>query len=279
MKRLLIAGVLLACAAQVGAVEQATPTPSEMLMLPPYCADRIDKGVSANSPWVAKLGRPNWLHIHHYCFALNFVNRAARARTKEDKSFAYHAAVNNFGYVIKAADRQFWMRPQIYVELGRVYLQQKKAGDASHWFNEAIQFNPAYEPAYLALIDLARQTNQTKAGLEVATFGLRHIPESSRLKAAYRELGGKEPYPQPIAKAIPPPEAVPATAAPDGPPSEHADPSGVADHAPVAQDGVPAAGAGEAPKAGSGSPTGCRFCPPQETQNRWRESFQKAPTN
>lgn len=271
MKRLLCA-VVMACALPAGATEQFAPTQAELMLLPPYCADRIGKGVSANSPAVAQLGRENWLHIHHYCFALNFVSRANRALKPKDKSYNLERAEANFGYVIKATQPQFAMRPQIYVGLGRVRLQQKNASDAARWFNEAIQFNPAYEPAYLALIDLHQQSGQGKTGLEVATDGLRHLPESSALKKLYRQLGGKEPFPEPIAKASPPADTVPTkdVLPPAG--------GGQIDQPAAADEEGPAASADAAAKKEAASiPEGCRFCPPEESRTRWRESFQKAP--
>lgn len=267
MKRLLIAG-LLAYALPAAAAQQFSPTASEMALLPPYCADRITNGVSASSPWVAKLGWANWLHIHHYCFALNFANRATRAREQKDKNFALQTSANNFGYVIKATQAQFWLRPQMYLGLAKVNIQQKKIADATRWLTEAINFDSKFEPAYLALIDLDRQTGQGKAALELATNGLRYLPDSKALKTAYRELGGKEPYPEPIAKT-PPPEPVPAPASPEVAAGGSSDASAGA--------GEEGAAPTEAAKAGSSIPAGCRFCPPEETQTRWRESFPKTP--
>ncbi|MCK0509214.1 tetratricopeptide repeat protein [Aromatoleum anaerobium] len=267
MKRLLIAG-LLACPLCATAVEQFSPSAAELRMLPPFCTDRLEKGSGGkNVASAARLGKANYLHIHHYCFAVNFVNRATRAHEKKNRLYNLGLAKNNYLYVINATEPRFWMRPQIYVELGKVLLQLKEAGDAVRLFNEAITFNPAYEPAYHALIDLQRQSGRAKDGLEVATAGLQRIPDSRSLKKAYLELGGKEPFPEPVVKAAPVPPETSSTPEPD--------PAGTpAGAAVTTAEGAAVTSGLEAPGGSAPAPTsGCRFCPPEEIQRKWEKSF------
>lgn len=282
MKRVLVA-CLLAGPLLAGAAEPFAPTAAELAMLPPFCADRLQKGSSGVGVASAEqLGRANYLHIHHYCFAVNFVNRARRTVDRKDRLYQLGLARSNYQYVVKATEPRFWMRPQIYVELGRVHVQLKETAEASRLFNEAIAFNPAYEPAYLALIDLIRDGGRGKDAMEVATAGLRHIPDSAPLKKLYRELGGKEPFPEPIAKAAPPPETTPPPSPETPPPSSAEAASGGKMQAAPTDAKAPGeaallpsdARAPESPAAGEPVPTsGCRFCPPEEIQRRWRESF------
>ena len=271
MKRLLIAGLVI-CPLSVWAVEQFSPTPAEVRMLPPFCADRLEKGSSGkNVASAAQLGIKNYLHMHHYCFAVNFVNRARRARDQKARLYDLGLAKNNYNYVIKATEPRFWMRPQIYVELGKVHLQLKEAGDAVRLFNEAIAFNPAYEPAYQALIALHRQNGQGKDGLAVATAGLQRIPGSQSLKKAYLELGGKEPFPEPVVKAVPEPPAASSAPEPD-----RADKTAAAAVAPAAEGGAAASGVALSGGSAPAPASGCRFCPTEEIQRKWEESFKGA---
>lgn len=260
------------------AVEQFAPNAAELSALPPFCADRLQKGSGGKgSAAVAQLGKGNYLHIHHYCFAVNFVNRARRARDQKDQSYNLGLAKNNYNYVIKATEPRFWMRPQMYVELGKVHLQLKEAGEANRLFNDAIVFNPAYEPAYHALIDLYREGGRGKDALDVATAGLRHVPASASLKKAFLDLGGKEPFPEPIAKAAPAPSDTdsPPEQLPDQVSEPQPEDAGVpADTAPVTATVTPSL---DAPGGAEPIPeSGCRFCPPEEIQRRWRESFSGA---
>lgn len=272
MKRILLAG-LLACPLLAGAAEKFAPTAAELSMLPPFCSDRLQKGSSGKGvASAAQLGQGNYLHIHHYCFAVNFVNRARRARAPKDRLYNLGLAKNNYAYVINAAEPRFWMRPQIYVELGKVHLQLKEVGDASRLFNDAIAFNPEYEPAYHALIDMYQESGRGKEALEVATAGLGHVPGSQSLKKEYLGLGGKEPFPEPVKKVEPPPsEASPA----EPEPQDAEKPVGTAD-LPTAE-GAPAASGLASPGGAEPIPeSGCRFCPPEEIQRKWRESFNGA---
>jgi hypothetical protein len=58
------------------------PTPAEMTMLPPECAARIGGDEATRQLWAQRLGPDNFLHLHHYCFGLNYNNRA---RITQDK--------------------------------------------------------------------------------------------------------------------------------------------------------------------------------------------------
>lgn len=273
MRRLPIAGFLACQLLAVGAAiaaEPFAPTAAEMRLLPAYCAERIKGNASGvGIPAAEQMGRANWLHIHHYCYAVNFVNRAAFTHNAKDRAAKLQEARNNYRYVIRGAEPRFPMRPQIYTELGKVDLRLHDVGQAMESFAKAIEFNPAYEPAYLALIDVHREAGRNKEALEVATAGLRHLPDSEPLQNAYLATGGKRPFPEPVEKAAPAPSG--AAAQKTGP--ERAEVDGAGDG--VAADATkPAEDAGPASMATTPSPeTGCRFCPPEDVQRRWRGTF------
>jgi hypothetical protein len=275
MRRLLIASLLacplLATTGTATAVEAFAPTAAEMSLLPPFCAQRIGGSSSGvGVPAAEQMGKANWLHIHHYCFGLNFVNRARRASNAKDRAYDLGVAKGNYMAVIKNTEPRFWMRPQIYVDLGKVELQLKDAGEAVRWFNEAIKFNPAYLPAYQALIDVLQQAKRNSEALEVATAGLKHVPNSEPLQKAYLALGGKKPFPEPVEKAAPDASGTVAQEAGEGK-------AGSVE----AGDGPAAVSGGATAEAASSPPTavtpasgsGCRFCPPDDVRRRWREGF------
>ncbi|NMG76000.1 tetratricopeptide repeat protein [Aromatoleum diolicum] len=267
----MIAGLVI-CPIFAWALEQFAPTPAEVRMLPPFCADRLEKGSGGkNVASAAQLGKGNYLHIHHYCFAVNFVNRARQARDPKDRSYNLGLAKNNYKYVIKGTEPRFWMRPQIYVELGKVHLQLKEAGEASRLFNDAIAFNPEYEPAYLALIDMHKESGLGKEALDVATAGLGYVPGSQSLKKAYLALGGKEPFPEPARKA----ESLPSDTLPPAPAPQDAGTPGGTALVPTAE-GTSATSTIAEPGGSPIPETGCRFCPPEDIQRKWRESFNGA---
>jgi tetratricopeptide (TPR) repeat protein len=266
MKWVFFAG-LLVCPLFANAAESFTPSAAELRLLPAFCTDRLQKGSSGKGvAAAAQLGQGNYLHIHHYCFAANFVNRARRTLNRKDRSYNLGLAKNNYNYVIKATEPRFWMRPQIYVELGKVHLQLKEVGDANRLFNDALAFNPEYEPAYHALIDMYKDVGRGKDALEVATAGLRQVPASVSLKKVFLDLGGKEPFPEPIGPAAQAPSD--SVSSPD---QASVNAGATADTAP---DTATAAPTDDAPDGSEPIPeNGCRFCPPDEIMSRWRESF------
>lgn len=112
--------IVLGCmfASNASALKPFAPTPAEIRMLPPYCAARLGSPGAANSAdiWKQRLGAGNYLHIHHYCYALNFMNRARTESNKNDRQHYLNNAMNNFDYVIKhwSPDFKLWISAKNY---------------------------------------------------------------------------------------------------------------------------------------------------------------------
>lgn len=82
------------------------PSEVEILSLPPECKVRLaDKKTPAMAAewntYQARYGRPVWDHYHHYCFALNFMNRTQSTFDKKEKRFNLQQAINNYNYLLK----------------------------------------------------------------------------------------------------------------------------------------------------------------------------------
>ena len=97
----LVSGFLFA--SHASALKPFAPTAAEVRMLPPYCAARLGApGAAASADsWKQRLGAENYLHVHHYCYALNFMNRSRVEANKNDRKYYLQQAVNNFDYVLK----------------------------------------------------------------------------------------------------------------------------------------------------------------------------------
>ena len=101
-----IIGIVLIMLGSVNAPLQAqvalpnSPTAVELAALPRECRSKVLGRASPQleAEWnlyEARHGREVWLHYHHYCFALNFMNRtplARRAITPAAKHAASSAA-------------------------------------------------------------------------------------------------------------------------------------------------------------------------------------------
>lgn len=259
MKRLLLASSLF-FPLQAAAVLPYDFTDAEVRALPPVCAAMI-KGNAGR--YTAQFGAHNMAHMHHYCHAVKFVNRA-RAHS-QDRRFYLSSAKGEYEYVVKHAAKDFWFRPQVYLELARVHMQLGETAEAQSLLQAAIVFNRSFEPAYASLIELQVGMGARGLALETATEGLKYLPDSKRLQQAYLANGGKKPFPEAAVKAAPP-----VAAEVELPTPQERDPAAPEEGA--AEESAPVESQQtNAEPAVDGS---CRFCPPEEIQQRWRESFQ-----
>lgn len=222
-------------------------TDAEMASLPVYCADRY-KGRNLDH-WEQMLGS-GFAHTHHYCNALNFLNRYYRSRNQQDKKFNLTNAMTNLDYMVTHTSPSFSLMPEIYASRGLTFSLMNRSGDAIADLNKAIELNPRQPKAFNTLADMYIGMKQRGKALEVISQGLRHNPDASSLKRRYADLGGKLPYPIPAQQPQIEVEApnIPNTAADRPTPP---------DKAPVASPEVES----EQPKIGSPSNPYCRFCP------------------
>ena len=107
-----IIGIVLIMLGSVNAPLQAqvalpnSPTAVELAALPRECRSKVLGRASPQleAEWnlyEARHGREVWLHYHHYCFALNFMNRTPLASLKKDKRYNLGRAIGNFDYVLR----------------------------------------------------------------------------------------------------------------------------------------------------------------------------------
>lgn len=269
MNRVLITTFLALSASSVLA-QSTSVRDAALASLPPFCQVKLAQpGTPQDAAMSSRFGAANWLHMHHYCYALTYLQKARAAKDQQARATGLRDAIDNYMYVINKAERGFWMRPQIYTELGRVLMEARTYPEATRWFTEAATFSPGYVQAYVGLIDVHRRTGNRAAALEAATEGLRHAPDYTPLQKAYLELGGTKPFPAPaVARKAEPVESPDAVASPVVTPEVEAPPQGVDQRAAKAD-----SEASSTVPARDDIDRGCRFCPPEEVQKRWRDSF------
>lgn len=259
MKTLTKLELMLALAGLVLAGHAAAewkPSPAEMATLPSYCAARFDEKSAAFKSWRDSMGS-DFMHVHHYCAGLNFVNRArGMGSSNKDRRGTLEAALRNFDYMLAHTQPDFSLRPEILMNRGIALSMMNRTGEAVGDLLKAIEANPKQARAYMTLADMYdKQKNRSKA-LEIVTEGLRHNPDTKSLERRYTELGGKLPYPAPIEPApvaveADKPDAVSASASDSISPGE---PAADATPSPAETPETP-------PKIGSPTNPYCRFCP------------------
>jgi tetratricopeptide (TPR) repeat protein len=172
---------------------------SLMHMLPSYCRytqDFINRFAGSDrnveqERWKASLG-PTFIHMHHYCYGLMAINRAAfLAQDITESRFNLNNSVMEFDYVIERAPLDFAMLPEILTKKGESLLKLNRDGEAMFQFERAIKIKPDYEPAYAALSDYYKGIGQLPKAREWLEKGLSAAPRSKTLKQRLTELSRK----------------------------------------------------------------------------------------
>lgn len=270
----LLAAALMTCSMHSVAQHNPSGTPAEQAQLPPFCVVKLkdDNRSPAAQKWIAQFGFDNWLHVHHYCYGKVFMLRASAAGAKRDQDYQRSLAIKEYSYVLNASKPDFWMRPQIHLEIGRIQQSLGQFEEAIASFGAAVRANSRYQAAYLALIAALRSKDQRADALSVAQQGLRYLPDSADLKKAYFDLGGKEPLPGPAESADRNPPV------PGGQETQGRSTAVGADDRGEEEASATPVQQGSSDEAEPVSPSdgrSCRFCPPAEIEERWRENFQK----
>jgi tetratricopeptide (TPR) repeat protein len=242
-----------------------------MLVLPPYCQAKLDG--NHHPDLVARWkDMPLFVSMHHYCFSLNFLNRAQRM-TGHEKLSNSSSAVNGFDYCIHNWPKDHPLMPEIYLYRGTALRLGGKDMEAMRDYYKALGLNPRLSKAYVGLTDFFADNKQNVEALKIATQGLSYLPADKALQRRYIQLGGKLPYPEPVehskqeaekaaaGKVIGEEETAPGTSAMENketaPQSE--DPPKT-DSTPTLVKPPPAP---SEPKIGSPTNPWCRFCPPE----------------
>lgn len=233
--------------------ENPSPNEAEFANLPPYCKEKVENlDPVANKMWSDKFGRNNWLHMHHYCFGLNYLNRYYKAKTPQDGLAALGSALDNISYTINATPG-FILQPEMHYNRGKAYRLAGQGPEAvSDWFT-AKTLNPDYVAAYIALADYYAEFKLQDKALEIVSEGLRHVPASKGLQRRYQELGGKLPFPEPYERGVEQNAAAETKAATESTATDKTTPDTSETETPKPAEIKPAMGM-------PGNPY-CRFCP------------------
>lgn len=206
MKRVLFGVALLGGFASAHALEPWTPTEQEMAALPTFCKVKFRE--KTDSPawrqWAAGLG-PDFIHVHHYCAGLNFLNRSYRSRTLQERNYNLSSARNNMQYMIDHAAPSFALMPEVYYSLGIISQLEGRTGESILNLRKAVELRPSMISSWQALADRYLAIQDRAQALQAITEGLRHNPDSQSLQRRYKELGGREPWPEPYVKREPKP--------------------------------------------------------------------------
>lgn len=261
--------MLFMLARQGSATQSYQPAPSELKLLPPFCAAKYAGKGPQYERWKAILG-PGFIDVHHYCAGLRFINRYYQSMSPRDKKFNLQNALNNLDYMINS-HRRFTLLWEVYLNRGRVHSLGGHYGQAIDDLKKAATLNPHSPNVYLEMADVYISVKARDKALTAVTEGIRQVPQSGSLKRRYDELGGKKPYPDPYVHPNVSGEGK-SVSTPGSNPTELSEPSSQSSHinsrkenaTSGAQRSMSNSPSNPIPEEGGERNRWCRFCPPAE---------------
>ncbi len=193
-------------------------TDGELELAAPYCPDIAGKyGNMSDHPspragyWVGLMG-PGFWHMHHYCWAMVNLRRAALLPANK-RDFAYGTVLGDLAYVLENTSPDFIMLPEIFTQIGEVELLRNAVTAASVAFERARRLKPSYVPAYTSWIEALIKNKQRDKAMALVREGLSQAPQSKTLLDQYRRLGGEmAKLPTPVIEVVAPTPNAPTSA-------------------------------------------------------------------
>jgi tetratricopeptide (TPR) repeat protein len=197
IRNVTFAGIVAICfgaIAHAAELKPFAPTPTELASLPQYCKDRLNPAIGANRhnpvarKWFEVFG-PNYLDLHHFCFGLNFYNRAVMASGNSRlHNYYLEQSEKNFDYIIRAAKPGFLLLPEALARRGVVELERGSPAAAVRDFRRAIKIKPNYTAAYGKLSDVYVRLGKRKEARAALEKGLAVVPNSRLLRRKLSRL-------------------------------------------------------------------------------------------
>ena len=237
----------------------AAGTEADYQTLRAWCVQRTAN--QDNAAWQAANNPERYFHFQHFCFAMPWENKLVTAANQQDRVTAANTIVNETSYVIRHVPRTHFLIPEVHVLRGRAYYASKRYVEAEVDLLAALQLDPRHARAAVQLATLYRNTDRPAKAVEVVKGALSGSPGNFRLRNLGKELGVALP-PVPEKAQTPTRPAVPEQPVATSVPEAATDARSAA-----------ATDEGRAAEAADEATSACRFCPPEEIQQRWRDYF------
>lgn len=238
-------------------------TESDYRALRSWCVQR--NAHQNDAAWKAAHNDQRYMHFQHYCLAMISEGMLISPSSGQGKN-ALGSVLGETSYVISHVPDSHFLMPEVYAMRGRALFLGKRHAEAEKELNHALRLDPSHSGALGYLASLYIETNRKGKAVDLVRAGLALAPDNKRLRQLGKELKID----------LPPEDSAPAAKIPEpesaGSPAEST--PAVADSAPA----VAEASTGKDVSSDEVIPDrGCRFCPPEEIQRKWRESFGNAP--
>ncbi len=171
-------------------VEQWRPNEMELRLLPPFCRARFNGGPEAEA-WKSKIGK-GFLHLHHFCAGLNFINRYYKSKSPQEKTFNLNNAMGNFNYMIDHYEPGFPLQWKVYLNRGKVFSIRKEYIKALNDYRKAAKLRPKSISVHIALSDTYMKLGNNDQALKIVKHGLQYHPSNKHLLRLYKRISNKD---------------------------------------------------------------------------------------
>ncbi len=201
-----LAVVLMCCLSTSARAFDWIPDATEFALLPEHCKARIadlyrgrrhayqERLFPINEKridYYKKLIGGDFLHMHHYCLGLNWLNKAETDRGR--KRWYYGQAVSEIGYTIRHSQPSHPLWIEINIAQARARAGLGELGPASKQLRSLLDLKPNSETIYIEMAKVQKQgrkLNDAIATLEAGlTSGGKPGPLQYWLASYYYELG------------------------------------------------------------------------------------------
>jgi tetratricopeptide (TPR) repeat protein len=170
---------------------------SDLAKLPAFCRGTmmIRKLSQDPIPWDVYLKKygESWMHLHHYCWALNAENHAVSISNTDRRRDKLRYAIGDIDYVLSNnKDPNFYFLPEIYTSKARILFKLDDSDNAVIWLKKAIDLKPSYVPAYARLSDYYVDRGEIDEAIKILNQGIARNKRSDMLTRRLREIQSKD---------------------------------------------------------------------------------------
>ncbi len=145
---------------------------------------------------------------NHECDCVRFINRAYSVmNNKAALKYNLGEAIGGCNYNLSHSGANNPWAPNAHFQIGLAMKLKNNPIGAISSFGKTLELNPRHQQAYSEMANIYFGLKNKKKALEIATEGLRWIPDSKPLQRQYNRAGGKLPYPTPYEKVKSTPKA------------------------------------------------------------------------
>nr|WP_320013629.1 tetratricopeptide repeat protein [uncultured Desulfobacter sp.] len=182
-------------------------TRNELAAMPRWCQNRIivqnqwtgteNRGFGKNVPESAKLEYEKWTKVigkdvirytHHYCTALNWINRYKLSlpqnykAVEADRKEALSSAMNEFNFLrgyLKPKHKLFYSQ---LMNEAYIYKEQGNLMAAVKNYRKILKFKPGYVPAYIRYAQLLDAVGKNDDAIKILRTGLKKTKGAKSIK-------------------------------------------------------------------------------------------------